>query len=169
MSPVTVRPLKPDDSLQMLTTLIHQAYAPHAAQGLRYWGTHQTVADTATRFASGLGFVAEVAGQIAGTITLRPPQPESPAALYRDPETWSISQFAVAPSHKGGGIGLALHEHALAVALSNGARRMALDTAEPAKPLIALYRQWGYQIVGEQDWRPHTNYLSVLMTRSLRA
>jgi len=167
MNPIIVRPLQPDDSLELLTDLIHQAYASHATQGLRYWGTHQTVADTATRFASGHGFVAEVAGQIAGTITLRPPQPDSPVALYQDADTWSISQFAVAPSHKGIGVGFALHEHARSAALAHGARRMALDTAVPAEPLIALYAKWGYRIEGEHDWRPHTNYLSVLMTCSL--
>ncbi len=44
---------------------------------------------------------------------------------------------------------------------------MALDTAAQAGGLISMYRRWGYEIVGEHDWRPHTNYLSVLMTRSL--
>jgi len=44
---------------------------------------------------------------------------------------------------------------------------MALDTAAQAGGLISMYRRWGYEIVGEHDWRHHTNYLSVLMTRSL--
>jgi hypothetical protein len=34
--------------------------------------------------------------------------------------------------------------------------------------LIALYQRWGYAIVGEVDWRPFTNYASVLMSRPIR-
>ncbi len=167
MSHVIVRPLAAEDSLVLLTELIHDAYAPHALEGLRFWGTHQTVEDTARRFAIGQGFVAEVGGALAGTITLRAPQAESPVALYRELDTWSIGQFAVAPSHKGRGVGYALHQQALAHAASNGAQRMAIDTAAGATALIARYEAWGYEICGQCDWRPHTNYLSVLMARAV--
>jgi hypothetical protein len=44
---------------------------------------------------------------------------------------------------------------------------MMLDTAEPASGLIALYESWGYRIVGRADWRPNTNYESVLMSCAL--
>jgi ribosomal protein S18 acetylase RimI-like enzyme len=164
-----IRPLSSTDDLGEITRLIHLAYAPHAALGLRYWGTHQSVADTATRFASGQGFVVELAGEYVGTVTVRPPQPESPLKLYRDPHTWSISQFAVSPNLKGTGLGKALHDVALAHARQNGALVMALDTAAPAKALIAMYRAWGYQQVGEHSWQPHTNYVSVVMSRALGA
>jgi GNAT superfamily N-acetyltransferase len=167
MNPIVVRPVAAEDSLHLLTDLIHAAYAPHAARGLRYWGTHQTVEDTAKRFASGHGFIAEVHGQILGTITLRRPQPQSPVALYREPNTWTISQFAVVPSHQGQGVGLMLHDHALAFAVSHGARCIAIDTASTASALIAKYEAWGYEVCGQCDWRSHTNYLSVLMSRSL--
>ena len=46
---------------------------------------------------------------------------------------------------------------------------MALDTAAPAEALIAMYRAWGYETVGEVDWRPQTNYLSVVMRKALRS
>jgi GNAT superfamily N-acetyltransferase len=167
MSPVAVRPIAAEDSLELLTDLIHAAYAPHAARGLRYWGTHQTVEDTAKRFASGHGFIAEVDGKILGTITLRGPQPQSPVAVYRESNTWSIGQFAVMPSHQGQGVGLALHDYAVAFAVASGAQHMAIDTASTASALIAKYEAWGYEFCGLCDWRPHTNYLSVLMSRPL--
>lgn len=169
MSPIVVRPIAAEDSLPLLTDLIHAAYAPHAARGLRYWGTHQTVEDTAKRFQSGQGFIAEVGGKILGTITLRGPQPQSPVALYRESNTWSFGQFAVRPSHQGQGVGLKLHDHALAFAVSHGARCIAIDTASTASALIAKYESWGYEVCGQCDWRPHTNYLSVLMSRPLIA
>ena len=167
LSTPTVRPLHAGDDLHTLTALIHAAYAPHAARGLRFWGTHQSVDDTAKRFASGDGLVAEVDGRAVGTVTLRRPQPASPVEAYRDPFAWSLGQFAVAPAHKGRGVGRALHAFALRRAASLGARTMLVDTAAPALELIAMYRRWGYEPCGECDWRPLTNYLSVLMRRSL--
>ncbi len=163
-----IRALRETDSMALLTKLIHRAYAPHAASGLRYWGTHQSVADTANRYASGKSFIARLEGKYVGTITVRAPQPKSPLALYRAPDTWSLCQFAVAPELKGQGLGKQLHEAAAALAVEHGAKVLALDTAAPAKALISMYEAWGYSIVGEHDWRPHTNYPSVVMSRRAR-
>jgi ubiquinone/menaquinone biosynthesis C-methylase UbiE len=104
---------------------------------------------------------------LVGTVLIRPPQPTSKAFLYRDPSTWSLGQLAVHPDFKGRGVARRLHDVAVELARSHGAQAIALDTAEPAKELIELYQRWGYQIVGSVDWRPHTNYESVLMTREL--
>ena len=81
--PLLIRPVTADDDLARLTALIHFAYAPHAQRGLRYWGTHQSVEDTAKRFASGTGLVMLDGDDYVGTTTLRPPQPESTVPLYR--------------------------------------------------------------------------------------
>lgn len=164
-----IRPISSVDDLEEITRLIHSAYAAHAALGLRFWGTHQSVADTSTRFALGQGFLAESNGQPVGTITVRPPQPDSPIHIYRDPITWSISQFAVSPHFKGTGLGKALHEVALDHASQNGCQVMALDTAVPAIGLIAMYRSWGYKQVCEHSWQPQTNYMSVVMCRPMGA
>lgn len=162
-----IRPVNQGDSLEFLTALIHEAYAPHAAHGLRYWATHQSSEDTGKRFAAGLGLVAELDRELVGTITVRAPQPESPIDLYRDPGVWTIGQFAVSPMVQGCGIGKLLHDAAIQHAVRNGGHSMALDTAEPAARLIKRYMGWGYRVVGHCDWRPNTNYLSVLMARPL--
>lgn len=167
-----LRLLRADDDLQTLTHLIRAAYANHQQANLRFWATHQTVADTASRFAEGQGLIAELMtenqpAQLVGTLLLRRPQPQSEVSWYRDPQTWSFGQFAVDPHFKGQGIGEALHQRALEMALAEGARYMALDTAAPASRLIALYQRWGYEVVGEHDWRPQTNYLSLILRRQL--
>jgi predicted N-acetyltransferase YhbS len=166
-SDLIIRRLEPQDDLSALTDLIHAAYAPHAAQGLRYWGTHQTVEDTAKRVQSGRAWVMLSGKQYVGTATLRPPQPDSPVALYRHPGVHSLAQFCICHSKKGAGLGRALHAHVLAAAQELGAQGIALDTARPAVALIRLYESWGYQVVGRCDWRPHTNYESVVMYKSL--
>ena len=164
-----IRRLTADDSTEVLTQLVHEAYAPHAINGLRFWGTHQSVDDTAQRLASGIALVALKDDTIIGTVTLRRPASESPVRAYRDPGTWSLCQLAVRPTHKGQGIGGVLHSAAAAIAREHQATTLALDTAAPATALIQLYQRWGYRIVGDHDWRPHTNYPSVVMTRSLDA
>lgn len=169
MTDLLIRPFDALDDLVALTDLVRAAYAPHAANGLRFWGTHQSVADTARRLASGQGFLALANGEMVGTITVRPPQPDSPVPLYRMSDVWSFCQFAVHPEAKGTGVGSALHERALRHAAANGAKRMALDTAAPAAGLIRMYEAWGYEACGECDWRPHTSYLSALMVRALDA
>lgn len=166
-APPTIRAVTPQDDLERLTALIHAAYAPQAAKGLRYWGTHQTVEDTAQRLAAGTGLLMLQGDEYVATLTLRPPQPNSPVALYREPDVWTFGQFCVAPAAKGRGWGRQLHDHATELACQAGAKAMALDTAEPAAALIAMYQLWGYRVVGKCDWRPLTNYTSVVMSRSL--
>ena len=162
-----VRRISEADDLHTLTELIHAAYAPHAANGLRYWATHQSVADTEKRIARGVCFVGEVGGEVVATIALARPDPTSKVELLREPSTWSFGQFAVAPSHKGRGFGKQLHDAALLEAAALGCKVMALHTAQPAVALINMYRSWGYTQVGTCDWRPHTNYLSVLMSKAV--
>lgn len=139
---VAIRSLSAADDMHALTELIHAAYAERAAKNLRYWATHQSVVDTAKRFQSGHGLIAETKNRIVGTLTVRPPQPESEVEQFRDPTTWTLCQFAVAPEFKGRGIGRQLHEAALAYAVSKGGRIMALDTAAPVIDLIE--RLWGH-------------------------
>ena len=157
------------ENIAALTVLIRSAYAPHAASGLRYWATHQSAEDTAKRLRSGHGFVAELEGVVVATITLKQPEPESKVALLREPTTWSFGQFAVAPEHKGKGFGKQIHDFALLYAAKNGCTKMALHTAQPATTLIAMYQSWGYELVGTCDWRPHTNFVSVLMSKPVSA
>ena len=162
-----IRSLSPSDDVATLTNLIHSAYAERAASNLRYWATHQTVEDTTKRYRSGQGFVAECDATLVGTLTVRPPMPDSEVPLYRSPDTWTLCQFAVLPAFRGLGIGRRLHDAAIAHAAQNGGRFIALDTAAPATDLIGLYLHWGYSVVGECDWRPHTNYLSIVMSRPI--
>ena len=162
-----VRRVAPIDDRVALTELIRAAYAPHATNGLRYWATHQSVSDTEKRIARGVCLVGLLGGELVATITVAPPDPASKVSLLAQPGTWSFGQFAVAPAHKGQGFGKRIHDAALREAAALGCTVMALHTAQPATQLIAMYRSWGYSEVGTCDWRPHTNYLSVLMSRTI--
>lgn len=162
-----IRPVGEDDDMRALTDLIHAAYAPHLESGLRYFGSYQTVEDTRKRFEGGSGFVSCIGNRYIATLIIRPPQPDSSVPLYRDEKVRILSQFCVHPEFQGRGIGRKLHDFAIQFALSSGAKILALDTSDQADGLIAMYKNWGYEIAGQCDWRPTTNYTSLIMKKDL--
>lgn len=162
-----IRPITPADDIVALTAMLHRAYAPLAARGLRFLATHQSPEVTAQRLSTGHPLAAELDGRFVGTIRICPPRTDSEIATYRDPHTYMFGQFGVEPAYGGRGVGRALHEAGLVHALSQGARFMSLDTAEPATDLIATYERWGYSIVERTQWKD-VNYPSVIMRRCLR-
>lgn len=164
---LTIREFEAGDDVEKLTDLIHAAYAPHAAAGLKYWATHQTVEDTKKRIASGTCLLALHNQEYIGTALFRRHNPESKLPLYREPSVRALAQFCVAPAYKGRGYGKAIHDHGVVLMKVAGVKIMALDTAAPAAALIAMYKSWGYQVVGECDWRPFTNYSSIVMAMDI--
>lgn len=163
-----IREIQETDNLDKLTELIRSAYSVHATSGLKYWATHQSVVDTKKRIAMGICLVAVLDDEYIGTGLFRRPQPDSPVELYRDTSVWTLAQFGVAPTFKGRGIGKAIHARGLALLKELGALTIALDTAEPASSLIEMYASWGYSVVGSCDWRPFTNYSSVVMAMAVK-
>jgi GNAT superfamily N-acetyltransferase len=158
------------DSFAELTELLHRAYGPLAAEGLKFFATHQTEADTRQRALEGECFVVEVDGRIVATVTLRGPQRAdevcSRVALYMDPGVYTFGQFGVEPAFKGRGIGRILLDAIESRARELGATQIACDTAEPAKALIAMYERRGYRTVGTVQWDV-TNYRSVVLAKPL--
>ena len=166
-SPLTIRRLAPGDSFAEMTALLHRAYAPLADSGLKYWATHQSVADTRERCEAGECWVGIMDGELAATVTLVPPGQGRGCPLYEQPTVSKFGQLAVEPALKGRGFGGALMDTIERRARELGAATLALDTAEGAHALIAMYEARGYQKVGTADWRPDTNYLSVLLSLAL--
>ena len=164
---LTIRNWRDDDDVEALTRMLHRAYAPLAAGGLRYMATHQSPDVTLRRLKRGHALVAEKDAKIIGTLTVYPPDSESIVSLYRHPQTYHFGQFAVDPDHKGNGIGRTLHQAAIDHAREQGGRYLALDTAAPATYLIATYQRWGYQIMERMAFSA-TNYESVVMILCLQ-
>jgi GNAT superfamily N-acetyltransferase len=165
---VTLRPLLADDSLVELTDLLHRAYARLAGMGLRYMATHQSVDVTRKRVEQGQCFVALVDGVICGTIVFKTIGQTRGCPWYDRSDVASIGQFAVEPGLQGHGLGGKMMALAEERALATGARELALDTAEPAIHLIAWYTRLGYRHIDYADWG-HTNYRSVIMSKTLKA
>lgn len=169
---IDIRPLAARDSLDALTALLHLAYAPLAAAGLNFTAATQTKDVTARRAAEGQCYVAQQAGRIVGTVTVCGPYAEGMAPWansvpwFRERNTAHFHQFAVHPDLQGQGLGRRLVATCERWALQHGYRRMALDTAEPAESLRALYTRLGYADVGHVQWERKA-YRSVIMQKVL--
>jgi predicted N-acetyltransferase YhbS len=161
-----VRRLEPRDSMAELTALLHRAYAPLAAQGLRFHATWQDEATTLERTRSGECFVAVLGGKLVATLTLTPAGRASGAPFYERADVASFGQLAVAPELQGRGLGGLLVALAERRARETGAAELALDTAEGARHLIRYYARRGYRQVGRVKWEV-TNYRSVILSKRL--
>ncbi len=169
-----LRPLAARDSIATLTALVHLAYAPLAARGMNFTAATQSEATTRRRAAEGRCFVAQVKGEMVGTVTVCGPYDEATAPWaahvpwFRDRDTAHFHQFAVHPNWQGQGVGRRLVAACEHWARESGFKHMALDTAEPAADLRALYQRLGYSDVGQIQWEGKT-YRSVIMLKALMA
>jgi len=163
---LNIRPLTPADSIDDLTALLHRAYARLAAMGLNYTAVDQTPQVTRERMAGGTCYIATWHGALAGTIVVAPHDVEDECAYFAQPGVASAQQFAVDTPHQGRGIGRRLLERAEQWAREHGHREIALDTAEQATHLIALYTRLGYRPVS-QVRRAGKVYRSIVFSKPL--
>ena len=169
---VTVRALASRDSLVALTDLLHAAYAPLLARGMNFTASTQSLDVTRKRAADGQCFVAERGGVVVGTVTACGPYDEAEVgqqvgvSWYRDPDLAHFQQFAVHPNFQRLGVGRLLVAACEKWAGERGFAAIALDTAEPATELMAMYRKLGYTRVGFTQW-PGKTYRSVVMRKRL--
>ncbi|HEU4724742.1 MAG TPA: GNAT family N-acetyltransferase [Candidatus Eisenbacteria bacterium] len=164
--PITIRDLRPDDSIPEITSLLHAAYAGLAALGFRYVATYQDDDVTRRRLERGFPLVAEEGGRLIATVTLYPSRPDALPAWYRRPEVCYFGQFGVLPAYQKQGLGARLMDEVEKRAAARGAAEIALDTAEGAAHLIAWYERRGYRFIEYVQW-PTTNYRSVVMSKGL--
>lgn len=135
------------DNAERLTELCHRAYAEHAAQGRRFFGSYQSVEDTRRRVQDGECRVAVVAGKFVGTVTVSGPR-GFPEGYPSTPQAGRFSQLAVDPTGRGTGLGRALLVHAERRLTSLGCDAVVVDTSSTADELLSWYARgatppWG--------------------------
>lgn len=163
---IAVREFQEVDSISDLTRLVRTAYQSLADMGLFFWGTRQTEEETKQRVtAAHTTLVGYHDARLIATISLYPSRSDHSCAHYH--EAWYFGQFAVMPELQRTGIGSYLLDEIEHRAVSAGASRIALDTAEPAGHLIRYYEKRGYAFVQHQQW-DKVNYRSVILSKRLR-
>ena len=161
---VLLRRLAPTDSADELTDLLHRAYAPLAAAGMRFHATHQDVATTRERCEAGECYVLAQGGRLIGTVTFKDARQTSGTPHLDREDVASFGQLCVDPAWQGQGLAGILFDLVERRAHETGAAAIALDTSERATALIATYSRRGYVFVEHAQW-DHTNYRSVIMSK----
>lgn len=165
-TPVRYRFVRPTDDVGAVTELLHRAYAPLAAKGLRYVAAHQSVDVTRRRMAKGDTVVALIDERIVAVVTLARASATSGSPFYDRPDVASFGQFAVEPVHQKHGIGSVLLATVETLARQRAVSVLALDTSELAVALIEFYTKKGYAFVEHVRW-PDVNYRSVILAKQL--
>jgi predicted N-acetyltransferase YhbS len=165
---ISIRGFVPDDGVEALTEFLHRAYAALGAQGWNYTAVDQTVEVTSKRLAEGTCLVAvDGDGRVVGTVMYNPAQISYTGSPWLcRPDVAHLGQFAVEPSLQRSGIGARLMAAVEDLARADGAREIALDTAEPAVHLVEWYARCGYRFIEYAQWRGK-RYRSVIMSKVL--
>lgn len=166
MDEIRVRLFHKNDSIEMITALLHSSYQELADMGFRYLATYQSSDVTLDRISGGECYIAELEDRVVGTITFEDADQTNGCPWYDRVDVASFHQFAVAREYQRRGLGSLLLDVVEKRALETGAREIACDTAEGAQHLISLYEKRGYCFVEYAQWDV-TNYRSVILSKSL--
>lgn len=141
---IRIREFGPNDSLEEITTLLHEAYAKLAQLGFRYFATYQSPEQTKSRIDGQICLIGLVEERIIATVCYRSPANTKGTPWYDRPEVASFGQFGVHPAFQRNGLGGKLLEILEQIALRVGVEDLALDTAEGADHLIQFYERRGF-------------------------
>lgn len=164
---IELRRIDPTEALEPLTAMLHRAFSGLGRMGLNCTCVDQSAQVTRERIAKGECYAAAHDGRLVGTVTLYAPDSDSPSAWYHRADVASVHQLAVAPEHQCSGVGAGLLQFAESWATERGYAELALDTAQPARHLLAFYLRHGYRFV-ESVRFPGKAYFSVVLSKDLR-
>ena len=163
-----IRPLRPDDSIEELTRLLHRAYADLARMGLNFTAADQAPEITRMRVEHAQCFVAIEGRSLVGTILVNHAVPNALGVRFGKPRIASIHQLAVAPAYRGRGLGSRLLAHAEGWLRNLGFAEVALEAPESAPQVVAFHVRRGYRSVAAVQWNGKT-YRSVIISKELQA
>lgn len=163
---IEFRLIEPADSIEELTELLHRSYKFLADLGFRFCATYQDTFITQDRIKDAYCFIGLEKGKMVATLTYYRPDLTFGTPWYDRKDVAHIGQFAVDPTLQRLGIGERLLMMAEEVALHDGVRELALDTAEGATHLIKYYQKRGFRFIEYTNWGI-TNYRSVVMSKTL--
>lgn len=171
---VAVRRYLIDDSITEITQLLHRAYAPQVAMGLRPLAGRQDDKTTLDRVLNSECHLALLEGEgaaaprppIVGIILFNEHERVAFPEFFLRPRVSHFAMFAVEPGLQGLGIGRLLLERCEERSREIGSTELALSMAEPDAALRAYYERRGYRFIEHWQW-PYTNYRSCILSKRL--
>ncbi len=162
----TIEKFNETHSITEITNLLHRSYKFLQDMGLNYFATHQSESVTLNRLSKGESFIMLNKQQIIGTITLKSSHQTMGSPWYNTVGVGCLTQFAIDPSLQKQGLGLKLMSLAEGRAKELRLSHLALDTAEAAHHLIAMYQKRGYEFVEHVQWES-VDYRSIIMSKKI--
>ncbi|WP_374101061.1 GNAT family N-acetyltransferase [Antrihabitans sp. YC2-6] len=161
--PITIRTARPDE-YDAVAEVIVDVYV---GDGFIPAGSDYAsiLAQTAARAAHADILVAEIDGEVVGTITIAAPGSRyAPLAL---PDELEFRMLAVAKTARGSGIGTALVRRVLETAADGGYRAVVISTMPDMVDARRIYDEIGFVHVPERDWVPEPGVQLTVMACSV--
>lgn len=159
MNMIEIREKDGTISWELITELLHNAYAMRLYDGLKFAAASQFSEETekrATREAeNNITLVALDNGTLIGTIT-----------GHINGKVLSFEMFGVSPDYQKKGVGKKLLDELERRGREEGCQTITMDTARGAKDLVHYYTNRGYRKVNLVSW-PNTNYYSIVFEKPL--
>jgi ribosomal protein S18 acetylase RimI-like enzyme len=147
---------------EMITDLLHMAYAEWIEKGLLFAATTQSPQETESRIGKdGKCVVVLKDDKLIGTLSFKLCKWDK---WYVGKNSVIIFMFAIHPDFKRSGVGSRLLMHPEEQA--NNYDSIILDTAASARYLIKFYEKRGYKKVDFISWK-NTNYYSIVFWKIL--
>ena len=148
--PVAVRPARPDE-YEQIGDLTVEVYVDGGLTSSASSYVH-TLRDAADRAAGSELLVAEVAGEIAGSVAYCPPG--SPYAEIAGPGEAEFRMLAVREKARGRGVGRAMVRACTDRARAAGLSAVRLSTQPNMDDAHRLYERMGFVRTPDRDWEP---------------
>ena len=160
------RPFEADDSISELTLLLNNAYKILEDMGFNYTAAYQDENVTFRRINKGTCYIIKRENELIATITYSNTFQARGCSWYNKENVAKINQFAVHPKFQKIGLGSKILEIMEDIAKQDGAKELALDTAEGVDYLIEYNKKRGYRFIEFAQWEGK-NYRTVILSKNL--
>lgn len=132
------------------------AYTEHAqAVSEDHWQALKNAISSEADMQQGVELiVAEVEGEIVGTVALFPPKTRAYEGYIEELDYFEIRMLAVAPEVRGKGVAFALVSECITRTKAKGFNAIGLHTADFMKNAINLYERIGFIRIPQHDFQP---------------
>lgn len=146
---ITIRPIRPEE-YDAAGDLIVEAFRTLGDPDGKLY--EPRLRDVAGRVVGAEVLVAEIGGQVVGSVTYV--DGLTPLSEGNDPDAGSIRMLGVSIDARGHGVGEALVNACIARAVASGRQRVRLSTRQSMKSAVRIYERLGFRRDPEHDRSP---------------
>ncbi|MBB3036207.1 GNAT family N-acetyltransferase [Hoyosella altamirensis] len=156
---LVIRPIEARD-FAAVSLITVESYRPFIRPDDDYFAL---LADTERRASASEIVVAEVSGQVVGSLTMV--EWGSPYADVAQQDELEFRMIAVNPRARGHGVGTALVEYGIRVARARGRSRVVLSTMDVMVEARRIYDRLGFAEAPDRRWHPAISVLTFPLHR----